>query len=224
MDDPPGAEYLTEPALDADTLLDAQLATAQAEVRALEQLVAELPLIYEAKFRQGLEAVVQVNLQLAGEQACLKKACAGALPPSSSLGRPGRSVAFLERRRLYWALVAVVALVLAVGVTQLRQRRAEPAPVAGVPAPDLEAPAAEAVLVLRAQGTSWVEVQELNSREVLFIGELQAGEQRTVRFNQGLRLRSGRPDLLTVQLDRQPPQPLNQNQGLDWRTFRKAGA
>lgn len=204
--------------------LDAQLATAQAELQALEQLVAELPQIYEAKFRQGLEAVVQLNRQLAGEQAALRQACAGALPAAASPGRSSRAVAIWEKRFAPWALVAVAALVFGLWLTRVRQRRAEPAPVAALSAPAVDTSTAAAVLVLRAQGTSWVEVQDLGSREVLFIGELKRGEQRSVRFRQGLRLRSGRPDLLTVQLDGQPPQPFDQNQGLDWRTFRRAGA
>jgi phage tail protein X len=206
--------------------LDAELATAQAELQALEQLVAELPQIYEAKFRQGVEAVVQVNRQLAGEQAALREACAGALPAAAATS-PGRSIrlgALWEKRFAPWALVAVAALAFGLWLTRVRQRRAERAPVAALSAPAVDASMAAAVLVLRAQGTSWVEVQDLGSREVLFIGELQAGQQRTVRFRQALRLRSGRPDLLTVQLDGQRPQPFDQNQGLDWRTFRRAGA
>jgi hypothetical protein len=91
------------------------------------------------------------------------------------------------------------------------------------------APLSTSILQVQAQGSSWLEVQDLRSHAVLFIGVLEAGQSRTIRLRQGLRLRSGRPDLLTLRIDDAQPEPFGLSQGQDWRTvmppeLRTAGA
>jgi hypothetical protein len=53
---------------------------------------------------------------------------------------------------------------------------------------------------------------------VLLIGVLEAGETRTIRLRQGLRIRSGRPDLLSLQIDNAPPKAFADINSLGWHT------
>ena len=198
-----------------------QLAEARAELSALEQAVDELPQIFEAKFRQGLAAVVQTNRQLAAQQVQLRRACAEALPPARSVARwvlPPWCIAVVPRQVMVGVAVgAVVLLAIGWGATVLMEHK--PSRSRG-PAPRSaqSIPVSDSQLILRASGTSWVEVQDLVSHETLLIGNLDAGEQRTVRMRRGLRIRSGRPDLLRVAIDGGPPAALGDIHGLGWRT------
>lgn len=218
--------------------IDQQLAAARAELDALEQAVDALPEIFEAKFRQGLAAVVETNRQLVAQQVLLRRECA-VLPPVSRrrvwawpsiqlprLPLPGFSMGQLAAAVLVAAGAGLLAWCGAQWSQHQPMRLARPAsPVPGSPA----TPAQGSTLVLRARGTSWVEVQDLNTREVLLIGLLEPGQERQIRLRQGLRIRSGRPDLLSMQIDAGPQQPFDNNLGLGWRTvlppaLRRAGA
>lgn len=90
---------------------------------------------------------------------------------------------------------------------------------AAAPAPLLPAIPSTSQLMLKPLGNTWIEVQDLASNEVLLVGEFAEGEERTVMMRKGLRIRSGRPDLLQLQIDNQPPFPFGENQGLEWRTL-----
>ncbi|MEB3234410.1 MAG: DUF4115 domain-containing protein [Cyanobacteriota bacterium] len=213
---------------ESNELLDENLSAALAELAELEQAAQQLPQIYEDKFRLGVVAIVEANRQLRAEQIMLRGAFAealslehkptlGRLPASRLLGRK------LERHRINLAVVLLLAIVPLVGFSWvlIRPRPSGKAMATASSTISQAAPATYAKtsnLILRAQGTSWVEVQDLLSREVLLIGELAEGDKRTIQMRHGLRIRSGRPDLLTLQIGDAQPVPFGDTHGLDWRT------
>ncbi len=72
-------------------------------------------------------------------------------------------------------------------------------------------------LRLRATGESWLEVSTLDG-EVVYVNTLQDGEETTIRLGEGLRVRSGRPDLLTFGVGNQPLQVFGPVDDISWRT------
>jgi hypothetical protein len=72
-------------------------------------------------------------------------------------------------------------------------------------------------LVLVASGVSWLEVQTVGGRS-LFRGNFSG--ERSFPLGQGLRVLSGRPDLVTVRLGRAKPQRLGSIEQVIWRSFR----
>jgi len=223
------ADDESPPAADS---IDHQLASARAELAALEQAVDELPEIFEAKFRQGVAAVVESNRQLIAQQLLLRRECAS-LPPARA--RSVRVWPWVRPPHLQWhwppnrQVVRVVSASVGVGLLAWGATRWWHHPQSQSlrrdnPAQQRPAPvAAPSTLVLRAQGTSWVEVQDLSTREVLFMGLLERGQERSIKVRQGLRLRSGRPDLLTLQIDAGPVQPYGSAMGIGWRRVLPAG-
>jgi len=200
-----------------------ELELARNELAALEGALEELPQILEDQFRQRLLAMRQVNHQLQREQASLRTQLMASQRP----------------RRVLWRSVLVVVLVCTAlaglgwraarqsGWRPMAARRLNAAPLPAHPLP--AAALSNSILQVQAQGSSWLEVQDLRSQAVLFIGVLEAGQSRTIRLRQGLRLRSGRPDLLTIRIDDGPLEPFGLSQGQDWRTvmppvLRTAGA
>ena len=85
------------------------------------------------------------------------------------------------------------------------------APVAKAPAP-----AGPALLVLRSQEPSWLEVRD-SQGATLFEGTLQ-GEKR-FPLGQGLRVMAGRPDLVRAAVDGQEPRLLGPINQVIWRSF-----
>ena len=85
------------------------------------------------------------------------------------------------------------------------------APVAKAPAP-----AGPALLVLRSQEPSWLEVRD-SQGATLFEGTLQ-GEKR-FPLGQGLRVMAGRPDLVRAAVDGQEPRVLGPINQVIWRSF-----
>ena len=195
-----------------------ELQRARLELAALEAALEELPQILEDKFRQRLLALRQINHQLQLEQASLR----------TQLKPPQRPSAGPRRLALLMVLACTALAGLGWGAArQLGSRAAVVQPPAALPPAAL--PQSRSTLQVQAQGSSWVEVQDLRSHAVLFIGILEAGQSRTIRLRQGLRLRSGRPDRLTIRIDDGSPQPFGLSQGQDWRTvmppeLRTAGA
>jgi len=195
-----------------------ELELARTELAALEGALEELPQILEDKFRQRLLALRKFNHQLEREQASLRNQL---MASQRAAGVP-------------WRMVLVVALACTglAGLGWSAARPRVPGSAAALRPPTasrLAAPVSSSTLQLQAQGSSWVEVQDLRSQAVLFIGVLEAGQSRTIRLRQGLRLRSGRPDLLTLRIDDGPLEPFGLSQGQDWRTvmppvLRTAGA
>jgi len=85
------------------------------------------------------------------------------------------------------------------------------APVAKSPAP-----AGPALLVLRSQEPSWLEVRD-SQGATLFEGTLQ-GEKR-FPLGQGLRVMAGRPDLVRAAVEGQEPRVLGPINQVIWRSF-----
>lgn len=199
-----------------------ELASALAELDALERAVEELPQVLEDKFRQRVRALAEFNRQLALQQQMLQKGDTAGLtvasePPRRLPALPWPRLHLLPSLPLRMVLLAFACSAMGLLGWGLAQRLQAPLRVA--PAPPVVAPRLNSAgtLTLRASGPSWVEVQDLVSREVLLVGVLATGEQRQIRLRQGLRLRSGRPDLLTLQIDGQGPQPMGANLGTAWR-------
>ena len=196
-----------------------ELELARKELAALEGAVEALPQILEDKFRQRLLALRQFNHQLELEQASLRNQL---MASQRAVGVP-------------WRMVLVAALVCT-GLAGLGWSAARPRGPGSTVALRLPAASRSAapvstssILQVQARDSSWVEVQDLRTQAVLFIGVLEAGQSRTIRLRQGLRLRSGRPDLLTLRIDDGPAEPFGLSQGQDWRTvmppvLRTAGA
>jgi len=196
-----------------------ELERARSELAALEGALEELPQILEDKFRQRLLALRQCNHQLLLEQASLSRQL---MASPRAAGVPWQ-----------WVLVAVLACAGLAGLGWSLARLRVSAPTAARRLPAALRSAAplstSSILQVQAEGSSWLEVQDLRTQAVLFIGVLEAGQSRTIRLRQGLRLRSGRPDLLTLRIDDDPAEPFGLTQGQDWRTvmppaLRTAGA
>jgi len=109
-------------------------------------------------------------------------------------------------------------------------KQAKPAPAAELEQPVKLPPASRAgqppasgrgdathQLVLVASGVSWLEVQTVGGRS-LFRGNFSG--ERSFPLGQGLRVLSGRPDLVTVRLGRAKPQRLGPIEQVIWRSFR----
>ena len=207
--------------------LTTQLEQARNELAELERAVETLPDIFETKFCAAVKTVMDTNRALAHEQRQLNEALRTALPPASPLRLPAVK---LKLSPLDWhrdrraSLVVGVSLTLGLaiaGVLAQRPRLPWQQNQASRPNPKPVQAAAlrtDSVLQLRATGSSWVEVQDLQTGEVLLIGVLEAGDARTIRLRQGLRMRSGRPDLLNLQIDDGPPRAFGDINGLGWQT------
>jgi hypothetical protein len=79
---------------------------------------------------------------------------------------------------------------------------------------------ANTTIQLQARGgESWGLVEDLKGRPV-FDGILQSGEPKRFPLAQGLRLRSGRADLLFVAVGDALPKPLGDVGDLDWVEIR----
>ena len=72
-------------------------------------------------------------------------------------------------------------------------------------------------LVLVASGVSWLEVQSVGGQS-LFRGNFSG--ERSFPLGQGLRVLSGRPDLVTVRLGKAKPQRLGPIEQVIWRSFK----
>ena len=100
--------------------------------------------------------------------------------------------------------------------------QAKPAPAAKLQSPVKLPPApgqedATNKLVLVASGVSWLEVKTVGGQS-LFRGNFSG--ERSFPLGQGLRVLSGRPDLVTVRLGKAKPQRLGPIEQVIWRSFR----
>lgn len=101
-------------------------------------------------------------------------------------------------------------------------KQAKPAPAAKLEQPVKLPPApgqedATNRLVLVASGVSWLEVQTVGGQS-LFRGNFSG--ERSFPLGQGLRVLSGRPDLVSVRLGKAKPQRLGPIEQVIWRSFR----
>jgi hypothetical protein len=71
-------------------------------------------------------------------------------------------------------------------------------------------------LTLRSTGPSWVEVQT-GSGNILYTGVLEG--QRSFSLSAGLRVRSGRADLIRLRVGPDPERKLGPVEMIDWQTF-----
>lgn len=212
--------------------LKAELVSAYAELEAVQEAVKNLPDVYEAKFRQALTMNVQLNRYLLLrnkelEDLVNKEIVSGSASLLANSKKRGLLIGFLGTRSRsavkYIGTVCLGVAIVCFALWKFNQSYAIKSNAQTVPA-GYNSEITSNTLRVRSDGPSWVEVQDLGTREVLFIGELQAGEERAIRNRQGLRIRSGRPDLLTISIDGAPPTPFGDRQGLGWRTFKMAGA
>jgi len=100
--------------------------------------------------------------------------------------------------------------------------QAKPAPAAKLQSPVKLPPApgqedATKKLVLVASGVSWLEVKTVGGQS-LFRGNFSG--ERSFPLGQGLRVLSGRPDLVSVRLGNAKPQRLGPIEQVIWRSFR----
>ena len=118
-------------------------------------------------------------------------------------------------------LLLVLALLL-LGLPQLLSRRSGPA-AGGPPASAGGQPspvATSASLRLEARGgPSWVLVERVEGGTV-YDAILEPGQSKVLPLGSGLKIRSGRPDLLYVGVGSQLSEPLGDVSDLDWSEFR----
>jgi len=226
--------------------LEAQVAEAQAELEEYQRLLNELPGIYEGKFRQKLRSVAQEIRQLLDERKALQQQVVRALAEirqQKLLPASGAASEFSDHpkakiwiklqihrfRRLpklrLMGLSAAAALGLfgsALVIPSLFSTRSL-APRGGASTLSPQAPPVPSVFTtiqLQALGgESWVLVEDLKGRQV-FDAILQPGAPKRLPLAQGLRLRSGRPDLLFVAVGDAVPKPLGDVGDLDWVEIR----
>ncbi len=203
--------------------------------------------MFEGKFRERIRPVQQRNEQLTEEGEVLREqirralpaapgAATAALAPSPADPGPATEPA-LERRPgpgpdqpRAWRggnLVAGAigaggaALLLLTTLTLLPRLAPVPWGPAGRPSSlrSAEAPGTavpEGWLRLRTTGPSWIEVRDADNK-VLFTDQLNG--QRLFRLGHGLRLRSGRADLVRIRIGNQPERSLGDVSMVDWRLF-----
>ena len=226
--------------------LELQVAEAQAGLEEYQRLLNELPGIYEGKFRQKLRSVAQEIRQLLDERKVLQQQVGHALAetkqpkllPSSGAASefPDYPKAkawtklqiprFMRLSKLWlMGLSAAAALGLvaaALVIASLFSSRLL-APRGGASIRSSQSPqvaSANTTIQLQARGgESWVLVEDLKGRPV-FDGILQSGEPKRFPLAQGLRLRSGRADLLFVAVGDALPKPLGDVGDLDWVEIR----
>lgn len=143
-----------------------------------------------------------------------------------SAGEPRFQLSRLRRPVGLIALAGGVLLALVVfGLQALVTRRITPASKLALPKPEVPAvpsnPAASSGrLTLQASGgESWVLVEDFNGGK-MYDAILEAGQSHVLPIGGGIRLRSGRPDLLMVGVEDQPAKPLGRVSDLDWVEIR----
>ena len=211
--------------------LQEELRAAQQELMQLERLVEELPRIFEDKFRQQTATVVEGNRQLRNQRDLLQQQLSQTLlasaPPAVTPPTPSRPRLALpplnrpSRRRLGLAvLVCGGSGLLGWGLVAGLGRGSPAMQSPARETPARESPVSESTVTLRSLGSSWVEVQDLVTRQTVWVDVLEPGTAQPIRMRRGLRIRSGRPDLLSVQIDNHQPVPFGSLNGVDWRTLR----
>jgi hypothetical protein len=198
----------------------AQIERANSECVLLEEALEEFPSMIEHKFRRQLNHVVEINCILKAQNHEMRQALQSQLRFSSPRSGIAASLFLLCRSLLIFAVLTGLATLFVwtipyrnqqeAGLLAVRNRSAsiEPVPVEST-----------AMLKLAADGISWVEVRDLATEKTLFVGTLQSGEQRSIRMRRGLRIRSGRPDLLKFQIDGGSFISFENAVNLGWRTL-----
>ena len=133
-----------------------------------------------------------------------------------SFGLPNR----LQLGMIFGGGVALVLLVL--GLPSLLNRRS--LPLGGTPSAPLDRersplPTAASLRVMARGGQSWVQVERLGGG-ILYNAILEPGQSKDLPLGSGLKIRSGRPDLLYVGVGITPAERLGAVDDLDWFEFR----
>jgi len=217
-----------------------ELETTRERIALYGRLIEDLPGIYEEKFRERVDPLLEQNRHLAEEGrklreevACLPGGTASsvpraALPPAGGNRREPPRLAAVPPVTLLLGLAAGGALVLAGTLVLQVFRPAEPPPAALAPPAEPAEPQGPAEptevrpavrpdeLLLSVDGLSWVEVRNLDE-ERIFVGDLR-GERR-FPLGRGLRISAGRPDLVTVEASGRPARILGEIDEIGWQTF-----
>jgi hypothetical protein len=217
-----------------------ELLQLRAELEEYQNLIDELPGIYEAKFSHQLRDVAQDIRVLLDERQALQdqiNRCVQGAPapplldvpaatPPDRWAQAGSWLRRLPRGRLALAggggalAVVLLAGVLWRGGPNRPLPPPEPRPsqvVAPPPRPVPQPP--EPRLRLRSKGVAWLEVRSLDG-QVVFVSTLKPGEETTFPLRDGLRVRSGRPHLLEFSLVDQPFVQLGNANDFQWRLLR----
>lgn len=113
-------------------------------------------------------------------------------------------------------LVAIV--IVGLQVRGNRQIALSPKPVVSAKQPNVLI--SKAKLKLQANGgKSWVLVEDFNGGTILDV-ILEPGQSKLLPIKNGLRVRSGRPDLLMIEVDQAPSRPLGKVADMDWFYYR----
>jgi hypothetical protein len=225
-----------------------QLARLHAELEEYQHLIDAFPGIYEAKFSHQLRDVAQDIRNLMEERHRLQQQINHCLLADGESSLPAALVKsdhpesssvwslvgwqfwrlWTRKRRLVAGAralaLAVFAGLLLRGVNQPSPRQdatspqtpAAPPPVKSQPP---QAPPDDPQLQLRANDDVWLELRSPDN-SLVFVSTLKPGKQLTFPFQDGMRLRSGRPHQLEVALNGQPFKPLGIANDFSWRTLR----
>ena len=205
-----------------------QLADTRQHIGELEALIGELPKIYERKFEQQLQPLLEQERLLRQQNVLLRDQLHRALPGAASplLLAPGQPPGrWPARHRLALGAAALAAL----GAFGLVQRQWAPANPQRNPAPlganqlaaQAGGPARAKELLVITSGPSWIELRDAQGRTVY--GGLLEGRQR-FRLGAGLSLKAGRPELVQVQLGGGPAQALPPGEWWSWHRFQPPGS
>ena len=205
-----------------------QLADTRQHIDELEALIGELPEIYERKFEQQLQPLLEQERLLRQQNVLLRDQLHRALPGAASplLLAPGQPPGrWPARHRLVLGAAALAAL----GAFGLVQRQWAPASPQRNPAPlganqlaaQAGGPARAKELLVITSGPSWIELRDAQGRTIY--GGLLEGRQR-FRLGAGLSLKAGRPELVQVQLGGGPAQALPPGEWWSWHRFQAPGA
>jgi len=227
--------------------IEEQYKAARAELEEYQDLIDELPAIYEIKFSHQLRDVAQDIRTMMDERQRLVQQINHRLqggmdaPQADTVSasvRAGSRRWFTRPLAWPWAFAAGTAallLSLPLALVLRSQNRATPSPAAAeqataataatTAATDVsgapqaaDSKAAEPRLQLRANGEVWLELRSPDD-QLLYVRTLEPGEQLTFPWAQGMRIRSGRPHLLDVSLPDQPFAPLGAANDFSWRTL-----
>lgn len=223
--------------------LEEELEAARLKRDRYQALLKELPAVFEGKFQERVRPLQQRNQQLIEEGEALREQIRRSLPaapgapqaaiaPSASapISSASAAAAASGGTTQPWRWRAVAAGAAAATLLLLAGRLLLPGPAPQAPpradgasasaggqgtGPRLDngAPLPPGMLRIRSSGPSWVEVKSAND-SLLFTGELNG--VRDFPLGRGLRIRSGRADLVTIQRADQPERRLGTVEMVDW--------
>ncbi len=206
--------------------IQGRLAVTRQQIDELEALIGELPEIYERKFEQQLQPLLEQERLLRQQNVLLRDQMQRALPAAASprLLAPGPAPG-RRSPRYQLALGAVVAALAAFGLAQRQlapgSPQRKPAPLgANQVAPQAGELARAKELLVITSGPSWIELRDPQGRTVY--GALLEGRQR-FSLGAGLSLKAGRPELVQVQLSGGPVQALPPGEWWSWHRFQPPG-